>query len=291
MATDTAAPSSPVTARPPVRRRSGRPARAGWTILAWLVGIVFFFPVLWMVLTSFKQERDAYTTTPRIIFSPTLDQYHAVFSGGIGTAAANSALATVFSTLLVLVLAVPAAYALSIRPVKRWRDGLFFFIGTKMLPIVAAIVPIFLVVRDIGALDNIWTMAVLYAAMNLPIAVWMLRSFFLEVPRETLEAARLDGAGVRQELTEVMLPVVAPGVAATALICVIFSWNEFFFALNLTATRAATVPFFLVGFITSEGPYWAQLAAATTLASLPVLLAGWIAQKQLVRGLSMGAIK
>ncbi|HEY3684598.1 MAG TPA: carbohydrate ABC transporter permease [Streptosporangiaceae bacterium] len=283
---ETAAPAAPA-----VRKRSGAAARTGWTILAWLVGLVFFFPVLWMVLTSFKQERDAYTTTPRVVFTPTLDQYRAVFSGGIGTAAANSAIATVFSTLLVLLLAVPAAYALSIRPVKRWRDGLFFFIGTKMLPIVAAIVPIFLAIRNLGALDNVWSMVVLYAAMNLPIAVWMLRSFFLEVPRETLEAARLDGAGVRQELTEVMLPVVAPGVAATALICVIFSWNEFFFALNLTATRAATVPFFLVGFITSEGPYWAQLAAATTLASLPVLLAGWIAQKQLVRGLSMGAIK
>lgn len=268
-----------------------RTARAGWTALAWLVGIVFFFPVLWMVLTSFKQERDAYTTTPHIVFTPTLDQYKAVFSGGIGTAVANSAIATVFSTLLVLVLAIPAAYALSIRPVKRYRDGLFFFISTKMLPIVAAIVPIFLAVRNLGAMDNIWTMVVLYAAMNLPIAVWMLRSFFLEVPRETLEAARLDGAGVKEELTEVMLPVVAPGVAATALICVIFSWNEFFFALNLTATRAATVPFFLVGFITSEGLYWAQLSAAATLASLPVLLAGWIAQKQLVRGLSMGAIK
>lgn len=265
--------------------------RAGWTVLAWLVGIVFFFPVLWMVLTSFKQERDAYTTTPHIVFTPTLDQYKTVFSGGIGTAVANSAIATIFSTLLVLVLAIPAAYALSIRPIKRYRDGLFFFISTKMLPIVAAIVPIFLAVRNLGAMDNIWTMVVLYAAMNLPIAVWMLRSFFLEVPKETLEAARLDGAGVRQELTEVMLPVVAPGVAATALICVIFSWNEFFFALNLTATRAATVPFFLVGFITSEGLYWAQLSAAATLASLPVLLAGWIAQKQLVRGLSMGAIK
>jgi len=272
------------------QKRTGA-ARAGWTALAWLVGIVFFFPVLWMVLTSFKQERDAYTTTPHIVFTPTLDQYKAVFSGGIGTAVANSAIATIFSTLLVLVLAIPAAYALSIRPIKRYRDGLFFFISTKMLPIVAAIVPIFLAVRNLGAMDNIWTMVVLYAAMNLPIAVWMLRSFFLEVPRETLEAARLDGAGVRQELTEVMLPVVAPGVAATALICVIFSWNEFFFALNLTATRAATVPFFLVGFITSEGLYWAQLSAAATLASLPVLLAGWIAQKQLVRGLSMGAIK
>jgi len=294
MTTTTTAPTRTADAGTPARRRRrGRDlgARTGWSVLAWLVGIVFFFPVLWMVLTSFKKERDAYTSTPHLVFTPTLEQYRNVFSSGIGTAFANSALATVFATLIVLVIAIPAAYALSIKPVKRWRDVLFFFIATKMLPIVAAIVPIFLAVRELGALDNVWTLIVLYAAMNLPIAIWMLRSFFLEVPTETLEAARLDGAGLRQEMTEVMLPVVAPGVAATALICVIFSWNEFFFALNLTATRAATVPFFLVGFITSEGLYWAQLAAAATLASLPVLIAGWIAQKQLVRGLSMGAIK
>jgi sorbitol/mannitol transport system permease protein len=127
--------------------------------------------------------------------------------------------------------------------------------------------------------------------MNMPIAVWMMRSFFLEVPGEILEAARIDGANVRRELTEVVLPVVAPGLAATALICAIFSWNEFFFALNLTSIRAATMPVFLVGFITGEGLYWAKLAAAATLASVPVLIAGWIAQRQLVRGLSMGAIK
>jgi sorbitol/mannitol transport system permease protein len=156
---------------------------------------------------------------------------------------------------------------------------------------VAAIVPIYLAVRDIGMLDSIPTLIVLYTAMNLPIAVWMMRSFFLEVPGEILEAARMDGAGVRHELTEVVLPVVAPGLAATALICAIFAWNEFFFAVNLTSIRAATMPVFLVGFVSSEGLFWAKLAAAATIASVPVLIAGWVAQRQLVRGLSMGAIK
>ncbi len=185
----------------------------------------------------------------------------------------------------------PAAYALSIRTVGKWRDALFFFISTKMLPVVAAIVPIFLAVRIVGQLDSLPALIVLYTAMNLPIAVWMMRSFLLEVPGEILEAARLDGADLRHELTEVVLPVVAPGLVATALICAIFAWNEFFFALNLTSIRAATMPVFLVGFVTSEGLYWAKLAAAATLASVPVLIAGWIAQRQLVRGLSMGAIK
>jgi sorbitol/mannitol transport system permease protein len=263
----------------------------GWGALAWLAGIVFFFPVFWMVLTSFKPESAAYTSPPKFVFHPTLAEYRAVFSAGLGPYLANSLIATGISVLLVLALATPAAYALSMRPIEKWRDALFFFISTRMLPVVAAIVPIFLAVRDIGMLDSIPTLIVLYTAMNLPIAIWMMRSFFLEVPTEILEAARLDGADLRRELTELVLPVVAPGLAATALICAIFSWNEFFFALNLTSIRAATMPVFLVGFITSEGLYWAKLAAAATLASVPVLIAGWIAQRQLVRGLSMGAIK
>ncbi len=289
------APARGVPAATAPRRapRSGRRAlgQATWTAGAWLAGLVFFFPVLWMVLTAFKQESDAYTTTPHLVFSPTLRQFRSVFDSGIGPYLANSAVATVLSTLLVLLLGVPAAYALSIRPVGKWRDALFFFISTKMLPGVAAIIPIYLAVRDLGALDDVGTLIVLYTAMNLPIAVWMMRSFFLEVPREVLEAARVDGVTLRQEITKVMLPIVSPGIAATALICVIFSWNEFFLALNLTSVRAGTMPVFLVGFMTSEGLYWAKLAAAATLACLPVLLAGWLAQKQLVRGLSMGAVK
>jgi sorbitol/mannitol transport system permease protein len=277
----------------PRRRRGLRPRLGGlaWGSLAWLAGIVLFFPVFWMVLTSFKTEADAYTDPPKFVFHPTFSQYKSVFSSGLGPFLANSAVATVISVLLVLALATPAAYALSIRPVGKWRDALFFFISTKMLPVVAAIVPIYLAVRDLRLLDSIPTLIVLYTAMNLPIAVWMMRSFFLEVPTEMLEAARIDGAHLRQELVEVMLPVVAPGLAATALICAIFSWNEFFFAINLTSIRAATMPVFLVGFITSEGLYWAKLCAAATLASVPVLVAGWLAQRQLVRGLSMGAIK
>jgi sorbitol/mannitol transport system permease protein len=282
------------------RRRPRRPlgaairARLGaiaWGAVAWLAAIIFFFPVFWMVLTSFKPESAAYTSPPKFVFSPTLSQYKQVFDAGMGPFLANSAIATVISVLLVLALATPAAYALSMRPVEKWRDVLFFFISTKMLPVVAAIVPIYLAVRDLGMLDSIPTLIVLYTAMNLPIAVWMMRSFFLEVPGEILEAARMDGADLRHELSEVVLPVVAPGIAATALICAIFAWNEFFFAVNLTSIRAATMPVFLVGFVSSEGLYWAKLAAAATLASVPVLIAGWIAQRQLVRGLSMGAIK
>ena len=262
-----------------------------WGIVGWVVGIIFFFPVLWMVLTSFKTEAQAYTNTPHLFFTPTLSQYRTVFDSGLWPYVSNSAFATIVSTVLVLLLAIPCAFALSLRPVRKTRDVLFFFISTKMLPVVAAIIPIYIAARNLHMLDNIFTLVILYTAMNLPIAVWMMRSFFLEVPGELLEAAEMDGARLRRTVTEVILPVVAPGLAATALICCIFAWNEFFFAVNLTATQAATVPVFLVGFISSEGLFFAQLCAAATIATLPVILAGWVAQRYLVRGLSFGAIK
>lgn len=274
-----------------VPRKQRRTGNVLLGVLAWIVGIGFFFPVLWMVLTAFKQEADAYTDPPTLFFTPTLTQFEEVFGSGIGPYLLNSLFATVMSTVLVILLATPAAFAVSLRPVRKTRDVLFFFISTKMLPVVAAIVPIYVVVNYIGMLDNIWTLVVLYTAMNLPIAVWMMRSFFQEVPKELLEAASMDGASLFRSLREVVLPVVSPGMAATALICVIFAWNEFFFAVNLTAAQAATVPVFLVGFITSEGLYFAKLCAAATMAALPVVIAGWIAQNKLVQGLSFGAVK
>jgi sorbitol/mannitol transport system permease protein len=289
---------STVAEQAPARVETGTPrprrfhtARLVVPTLAWIAAIGFFFPVFWMFLTGFKQEADAFTTPPKLIFSPTLDQYRAIFERDFAPFLINSATATVLSTLLVLALAIPCAYGLAIKPVEKWRDVLFFFISTRFLPIVGAIVPIYVIARNAQLLDTVTALIILYTAMNMPIAVWMLRSFFLEVPRAIMEAARIDGATQRQELVRIVMPLIAPGIAATALICVIFAWNEFFFAVNLTASRAATVPVFLVGFITSEGLFWARLSAAATMACLPVLLAGWIAQKQLVRGLTMGAVK
>ncbi|OBF98328.1 sugar ABC transporter permease [Mycobacterium sp. 852002-51152_SCH6134967] len=279
------------TPQPVAKKKEKSRTFSPWGLVAWLVGIGFFFPVFWMVLTSFKQEADAATSPPKLLFSPTLDQYSAVFDQGIGPAMLNSLFATGISTLLVLVLGVPAAFALSLRPVRKTQDALFFFMSTKMLPVVAVILPLYVIVSNIGLLDNIWALIVLYTAMNLPIAVWMMRSFFLEVPGELLEAASLDGASLWRSVREVILPLVSPGIAATALICVIFAWNEFFFAVNLTAVNAQTMPVYLVGFIAGEGQYWAVLSAAATMAALPVILCGWIAQNKLVRGLSFGAIK
>jgi sorbitol/mannitol transport system permease protein len=262
----------------------------GWGIIAWVLGIAFFLPVLWMVITAFKPESAAETWPPKFTFSPTLAEFRLVFSGW-GPYVTHSVIATVVSTLVVLLLGVPAAYALAIHPVKRWQDGLFFFISTKMLPIVAAIGPLYVIALKTHLLDNIWLLIILYTAMNLPLAIWLIRSFMLEVPGEMLEAAELDGAGRIRQMGEVIMPVISPGLVSTALICVIFAWNELFLALNLTTTNAATLPMFLISSVPQEGLYIAHLSAAATVASVPVIIVGWVAQRSLVRGLSMGAIK
>jgi sorbitol/mannitol transport system permease protein len=257
----------------------------------WIVTLIFFLPVAWMVLTSFHDEADAATNPPSVFAPITFSNYGDLFSRDIGPYLINSATASLVSTLLVLVLAVPAAYALSIKPVEKWTDVLFFFLSTKFLPLVAALLPIYLIVKYLGMLDNIYTLVILYTSMNLPIAVWMMRSFLAEVPFEILEAAQVDGAGFVRTLVSIITPIAMPGLAATSLICFIFSWNEFMFAVNLTSVRAATSPIFLVGFISSQGLFLAKLCAAATIVSLPVLIAGFAAQDKLVRGLSLGAVK
>ncbi len=262
-----------------------------WSIVGWLVVFVFFFPVLWMWLESLKTEPQAASSPPTILFAPTLAEFQEVLSGDFPPFFINSAIASIGSTLLVLILGLPAAYALSIRPVKRTRDVLFFFISTRFLPFAASLVPLYLLARDLHLLDNIFALVLIYTTINLPLGVWLLRSFLLEIPNDLFEAARVDGAGFFRELTRIVVPLIAPGIAATSLICLIFSWNEFFYAVNFTSSVAATAPIFLVGFISGRGLFYAKLAAAATLASLPVLLAGWIAQKQLIRGLTMGAVK
>jgi sorbitol/mannitol transport system permease protein len=294
MATVTTKPASTMGDRATAARRRKRrfePGNAVMGLVAWFAGLLFFAPVLWMFLTGFKQESQASTDPPTFFFVPTLDQYRAILERDFAPYFINSLSASVISTLLVILLATPAAYALSINRIGKWRDGLFFFMSTRMMPAVASILPLYILAKNIGMLDNITFLSLIYTAMNLPIAVWMIRSFLIELPKEVLEAARVDGAKLLTEMRRIILPMIAPCLAATALICFIFAWNEFFFAVSLTSTQAATVPVFLVGFITSEGLFWARLSAASTMAVLPVILAGWIAQKWLVRGLSLGAVK
>jgi sorbitol/mannitol transport system permease protein len=266
-----------------------------WGLLAWVVGLLFFFPVFWMVLNSFKSEQDA-NTSPKLFFHPTLDRYREVTRSANGLlsfsdAFANSVVVVLVSTVIVLVLAIPAAYALAIRPVGKWRDVLFFFISTKFLPVVAAILPIWILARNLNLLNTRLVLIILYLGINLPLAIWMLRSFFAEIPRELIEAAEIDGASLRGQLTSIILPMAAPGIAATALLCVIFAWNEFFYAVQLNPVAGSTVPIWVTTNISTRGDFLAKLSAASVLACIPVVIAGWVAQKRMIRGLSMGAIK
>jgi len=273
------------------------------TFVAWLVGLVTFFPFLYLVLSGFKSEIQASQMPPLIIpapgglqglplaFSPTLDYYANVLGSGFLPYLVNSLIAVLGSSVLVFMLALPAAYALGLGRMTHHRDVLFFFVSTRFLPVVGVIIPIFIIAKDAHLLDNVLALVIMYTAMNLPLAVWMLRSYFADIPRDILDAARVDGANVVQELGYVALPMIRPGVVATFFIGIIFAWNEFFLAVILTAVKSTTVPIYMLGFESLIGLFWAQLAAAGTMAALPIVLLGWVAQGQLVRGMSMGAIK
>jgi len=265
------------------------------SLLTWAIGLLFFFPLFWLTLNGFKSEADA-NSSPKLFFDPTLDRFSEVTEANagllsFGEAFGNSFWIVLISTIFVMVLAVPAAYALAIRPMRKWRDVLFFFISTKFLPIVGAIMPLWIIARDLDLLGTRTVLVVLYTAMNLPLAVWMLRSFFAEVPKELIEAAQIDGCSLPGQLRQVILPIVAPGVAATALLCVIFAWNEFFLAVQLNPTGASTIPVWVNSQQKFQGQFLAGLSAASVLATLPVVIAGWVAQKRMIRGLAMGAIK
>lgn len=265
------------------------------SLLTWVIGLLFFFPLFWLTLNGFKEESVA-NSSPVLFFDPTLDRFSEVTESSTGLlsfteAFGNSFWIVLISTALVMVLAVPAAYALAIRPMRKWRDVLFFFISTKFLPIVGAIMPLWIIARDLNLLGTRTVLIILYTAMNLPLAVWMLRSFFAEVPKELIEAAQIDGCSLPGQLRQVILPIVAPGVAATALLCVIFAWNEFFLAVQLNPVGASTIPVWVNSQQKFQGQFLAGLSAASVLATLPVVIAGWAAQKRMIRGLAMGAIK
>ena len=273
------------------RQKSSLASRFTLLTLAWFLGLLLFFPIFWTLLISFRQEVDAGTFPPKWIAPFTLENYEKVFKVGAKSFLLNSAIASIGSTIVILALAFPAAYALSIKPIKKSKDVLSFFLSTKFLPPIAALLPIYLILQKLQLLDNILALTIFYVAMNLPLAVWLLRSFLKEIPRELVEAAELDGASTIKILYRVLVPISMPGIAATSLICFIFTWNEFLLAINVTGFGAATAPVYLVGFVTAEGLFFAQLSAVSIVVSLPVIIAGWAAQDKLVSGLSLGAVK
>ncbi|MBD9398958.1 carbohydrate ABC transporter permease [Pseudomonas sp. PDM11] len=260
--------------------------------LAWAVAALIFFPIFWMVLTSLKTELDAFATPPQFIFTPTLENYlHINERSDYFAYAWNSVLISFSATLLCMLIAVPAAYSMAFFETKRTKGTLLWMLSTKMLPPVGVLVPIYLLAKQFGLLDSRIALIVIYTLINLPIVVWMVYTYFKDIPGEILEAARLDGATTWQEIARVLLPIARGGLASTMLLSLILCWNEAFWSLNLTSSAAAPLTALVASYSSPEGLFWAKLSAVSTLACAPILIFGWISQKQLVRGLSFGAVK
>ncbi|MGE1155180.1 carbohydrate ABC transporter permease [Pseudomonas kitaguniensis] len=260
--------------------------------MAWIIALLLFFPIFWMVLTSFKTEIDAFATPPQFIFMPTLENYlHIQERSDYFHFAWNSVLISFTATALCMLIAVPAAYSMAFYETKRTKQTLLWMLSTKMLPPVGVLMPIYLLAKGAGLLDSRLALIVIYTLINLPIVVWMVYTYFKDIPREILEAARLDGATLGQEMLRVLLPISKGGLASTMLLSLILCWNEAFWSLNLTSSSAAPLTALIASYSSPEGLFWAKLSAVSTLACAPILIFGWISQKQLVRGLSFGAVK
>ena len=263
------------------------------TALAWFVGLLVFFPILWTVLTSFKSEGDAIADPPLFLFFDWTLQNYAVVQERSDYLRFlwNSAIVAGGSTALGILVAVPAAWSMAFAPAKRTRDILLWMLSTKMLPAVGVLYPIYLLFIELGLLDTRIGLVIVLMLVNLPIIVWMLYTYFREIPAEILEAARMDGASLREELLYVLTPMAVPGIASTILLNIILAWNEAFWTLNLTAANAGPLTAFIASYSSPEGLFYAKLSAASTMAIAPILILGWFSQKQLVRGLTFGAVK
>ena len=263
------------------------------TAIAWLIGLIIFFPILWTILTSFKTEAQAIADPPIFLFFDwTLENYSVVQErSNYMRFLWNSVFLAGGSTLLGLIIAVPAAWSMAFVPSRRTKDILLWMLSTKMLPAVGVLYPIYLLFIKMGLLDSRIGLTIVLMLINLPIIVWMLYTYFREIPGEILEAARMDGAGLKEELLYVLTPMAIPGIASTMLLNFILAWNEAFWTLNLTAVNAAPLTAFIASYSSPEGLFFAKLSAASTMAIAPILILGWFSQKQLVRGLTFGAVK
>ena len=263
------------------------------TVIAWVIGLTMFFPILWTILTSFKTEAEAIASPPSFVsFQWTLENYREVQErSDYFRHFWNSVIISFGSTILGLLIAIPGAWAMAFVPGKRTNNLLVWMLSTKMLPPVGVLIPIYLIFRDVGLLDTRTGLVIVLTLINLPIIIWMLYTYFKEIPGEILEAARMDGATLRAEIIHVLTPMALPGIASTLLLNVILAWNEAFWTLNLTAAKAAPLTAFIASYSSPEGLFYAKLSAASTMAVAPILILGWFSQKQLVRGLTFGAVK
>ncbi len=268
------------------------PAYLVRTVAAWAVALLLFFPLGWLLLTAFKTELQAIHVPPLFLFEPTLENFHEVQERSDYLHYAwNSVVTSVVSTLLGLAIAAPAAYAMAFHKGKRDKDILMWMLSTKMMPAVGALVPIYVLAQKSQLLDTQLALIIVFTLSNLPIMVWMLYASFKEIPREILEAARMDGATLWQEATRVLLPLGMGGLASTGLLCLVLSWNEAFWSLNLSAAKGGTLATLIASYSSPEGLFWAKLSAASLMAIAPIVVFGWFSQKQLVQGLTFGAVK
>ncbi|MBA5778059.1 carbohydrate ABC transporter permease [Stappia sp. F7233] len=267
--------------------------KAFFTLIGWTIGLAIFFPILWTFLTSFKTEGEAIASPPSLLFFDwTTENYSEVQSrSDYFKHAMNSVVISFGSTILGLLIAIPSAWAMAFSPTKRTKDILMWMLSTKMLPPVGVLVPIYLIFRDWNLLDTRLGLTIVMTLINLPIIVWMLYTYFKEIPGDILEAARMDGASLAKEIVYVLAPMAVPGIASTMLLNIILAWNEAFWTLNLSAAKAAPLTAFIASYSSPEGLFWAKLSAASTLAIAPILVLGWFSQRQLVRGLTFGAVK
>ncbi len=263
------------------------------TVAAWLAGFVIFFPILWMVLASFKTELEAFATPPSFLFFHWTTENYATVQERSDYLhhALNSLIIAGGSTLIALLIAIPAAWSMAFSPTRRTKDILLWMLSTKMMPPVGVLVPIYLIYKNMELLDTRSGLVFILCLGNLPIVIWMLFTYFKEIPKDILEAARMDGATIGRELVYVLTPMAIPGLASTLLLNLILAWNEAFWTLNLSTLQAAPLTTFIASYSSPEGLFWARLSAASTLAIAPILIIGWFSQKQLVRGLTFGAVK
>lgn len=268
------------------------PALAARTAVAWAATLLIFFPLGWLVLTAFKTELQAISVPPLLVFTPTFENFREVQErSDYLHYAMNSLVTSVVSTVVGLMLAAPAAYSMAFFRTKRTKDILMWMLSTKMMPAVGALVPIYVLAQRSGLLDTQLALIIVFTLSNLPIMVWMLYSNYKEIPPEILEASRMDGATLWQEFRMVLLPLSMGGLASTGLLCLVLSWNEAFWALNLSASKAGTLAGLIASYSSPEGLFWSKLSAASLMAIAPIVVFGWFSQKQLVQGLTFGAVK
>lgn len=261
-------------------------------IIAIIIVLLAVIPVLWIFITAFKTKGDIFSLPPAWFFSPTFNNFIDIFRNrDFSHFLINSTIVSLSTTALALLIGIPAAYAFSRYHFKRKKDLIFWILSIRMAPPISAVIPLFIIISRLGLIDTHIALIWVYLLINLPFVVWIMKGFFDEIPFDLDEAARLDGCSEVGTMIRIILPLTSPGMVATSILCLIFSWNEFLFALILTGINARTLPVTITQFLTLTGVAWGPMCAAGTITIIPIFVFTLLSQKHLIRGLTLGAIK